>query len=114
MVVDEENADENSQRKTRGPTYMTEIWGKPSSCHRYKVRFDKDGEPVGKNKSKFTEFLGIIARNGKYAPLDVTDWREMTNDKKQDMLVLVKVMHILLDANIQLYPLYDKNMDLTI
>ena len=92
MVIDEENADENSQRKTRGPTYMTEIWGKPSSCHRYKVRFDKDGEPVGKNKSKFTEFLGTIARNGKYAPLDVTDWREMTNDKKQDMLVLVKVM----------------------
>ncbi|XP_027157821.1 uncharacterized protein LOC113759443 [Coffea eugenioides] len=88
--TDEENADENSQRKTRGPTYMTEIWGKPSSCHRYKVRFDKDGEPVGKNKSKFTEFLGTIARNGKYAPLDVTDWREMTNDKKQDMLVLVK------------------------
>ncbi|XP_027174484.1 uncharacterized protein LOC113774118 [Coffea eugenioides] len=90
MVIDEENADENSQRKTRGPTYMIEIWGKPSSCHQYKVRFDKDGEPIGKNKSKFTEFLGTIARNGKYAPLDVTDWREMTNDKKQDMLVLVK------------------------
>ncbi|XP_027150314.1 uncharacterized protein LOC113780638 [Coffea eugenioides] len=65
--TDEENADENSPRKTRGPTYMTEIWGKPSSCHR-----------------------NNIARNGKYAPLDVTDWREMTNDKKQDMLVLVK------------------------
>ncbi|XP_027166331.1 uncharacterized protein LOC113766326 [Coffea eugenioides] len=88
--TNEENADENSQRKTRGPTYMTEIWGKPSSCHRYKVRFDKDSEPVGKNKSKFAEFLGTIARNGKYAPIDVTDWREMTTDKKQDMLVLVK------------------------
>lgn len=31
--TNEANVDENAKKKTRGPTYMTEIWGKPSSCH---------------------------------------------------------------------------------
>ncbi|XP_027155303.1 uncharacterized protein LOC113755501 [Coffea eugenioides] len=49
-------------------------------------------EDIAENQIHIEEpnSTGTIARNGKYAPLDVTDWREMTNDKKQDMLVLVK------------------------
>nr|XP_027120578.1 uncharacterized protein LOC113737565 [Coffea arabica] len=46
-------------------------------------------EDIAENQIHIEE-PNSTAINGKYAPLDVTDWREMTNDKKQDMLVLVK------------------------
>ncbi|XP_071940100.1 uncharacterized protein [Coffea arabica] len=68
---------------------MTSVWGQPTS-HRYKVKFNKLGKPVGKNKSRFTEFLGTISRNGSYAPIDVQDWRKIDKSRKKDMLKIVK------------------------
>ena len=69
------------------------VWGQPTS-HRYKVKFNKLGKPVGKNKSRFTEFLGTISRNGSYAPIDVQDWRKIDNSRKKDMLKIVKVIKL--------------------
>ena len=64
---------------------MTSVWGQPTS-HRYKVKFNKLGKPVGKNKSRFTEFLGTISRNGSYAPIDVQDWRKIDKSRNKDIV----------------------------
>lgn len=87
--TDDETDGDVEAKKTRGPTYMTSVWGQPTS-HRYKVKFNKLGKPVGKNKSRFTEFLGTISRNGSYAPIDVQDWRKIDNSRKKDMLKIVR------------------------
>ncbi|KAG6401019.1 hypothetical protein SASPL_137864 [Salvia splendens] len=51
---------------------------------------ERKGEPIGGEKSKLCHFLGSIARNGRYCPLDVNNWRAMPKGKKDDMLEFVK------------------------
>ncbi|KAH6775457.1 hypothetical protein C2S52_013018 [Perilla frutescens var. hirtella] len=83
------NVQEN-EKKTRGVTHMLEIWGRPSTLPRIQLDFDKFGRPIGPNRSKFCEFLGTIARNGMYCPLDAEDWHKMPNEYKTKMLNIVK------------------------
>ncbi|XP_058080827.1 uncharacterized protein LOC131228995 isoform X2 [Magnolia sinica] len=56
---------------------------------RITIPINTKGQPVGDNVNKLTNFLGTIARNGEYAPLTFTDWRAVSNEKKDDMLGLV-------------------------
>ncbi|KAH6780801.1 hypothetical protein C2S52_012038 [Perilla frutescens var. hirtella] len=77
-------------KKTRGPAYMLEIWGRSSTMPRIKLDFDCYGRPIGTNRSKFCEFLGTISRNGMYCPLDVEDWQKMPTEHKKKMLNIVK------------------------
>ena len=70
---------------------MTKIWGRPDDTPKPKVNFDEDGLPIGENKSDFVEFLGTMARNGKYAPLCITDWRLMPSERMEEMIDVVKV-----------------------
>lgn len=78
------------EKKHRGPTHMMEIWGRPSSLPRIQLDFDRFGRPIGPNQSKFCEFLGTVARNGMYCPLDVEDWHKMPGEYKKKMLHIVK------------------------
>ncbi|XP_042465791.1 uncharacterized protein LOC122048265 [Zingiber officinale] len=80
----------NAKRKKRGPTFIKEIWGQPSTLPRIKILCDDMGRPIGTKKNKFTDFLGSLARNGKYCPIDVEDWHKMPMDKKKDMLNVIK------------------------
>ncbi|XP_027150389.1 uncharacterized protein LOC113750631 [Coffea eugenioides] len=66
--------DDQEPKKTRGPTYMRHIWGRH----------------VGTNRSKFNEFLGALARIGKYAPIDIDSWRKVPKSLKNDMIDVVK------------------------
>lgn len=82
-------------KRVRGPTFLREVWGKNSNEERIIVKFNKRGQPVGPNKKTFTGFLGTIARNGKYAPLDIEDWRKVSQENKDAMIKMVKVIRLL-------------------
>lgn len=74
---------------------MPQIWtinpNQPGK-ERLNINFDQHGNAIGPNKSKYVEFLGTIARNGKLAPLNAKDWREVSQPLKRAMVELVKVM----------------------
>ncbi|XP_042465732.1 uncharacterized protein LOC122048203 [Zingiber officinale] len=80
----------NTNRKKRGPTFMKEIWGRPSTLPRIEITCDDMGRPIGTKRNKFTDFLGSLARNGKYCPIDVENWHKMPTEKKKDMLNVIK------------------------
>lgn len=71
---------------------MLQIWGRPSNLPPIPLDFDSLGRPVGPNQGKFSEFLGTIARNGIYCPLDVQDWHKMPKENKSRRLDIVKVI----------------------
>ncbi|XP_042064201.1 uncharacterized protein LOC121807934 isoform X1 [Salvia splendens] len=84
------NNEKGTVKRVRGPTLLREIWGRNSDDERIKVTFNKRGQPVGPNRLKFTGFLGTLARNGKYAPLDIDDWRKVPKENKDEMIKFVK------------------------
>ncbi|KAG6521865.1 hypothetical protein ZIOFF_018998 [Zingiber officinale] len=59
---DSESESPNAKKKTRGPTFMKDIWGRPST----------------------------LARNGKFCPIDVEDWHKMPMENKKKMLDVIK------------------------
>ncbi|XP_073129145.1 uncharacterized protein [Henckelia pumila] len=88
--VDSESESDDAEKKIRGPTFMKEIWGRPSTLPRIKIRCDDMGRPIGSRRNKFTDFLGTLARNGKYCPIDVEGWHKMPLDIKKKMLDVIK------------------------
>lgn len=97
LDVDSESESLDAEKKTRGPTFMKEIWGRPSTLPRIKIRCDDMGRPIGSRRNKFTDFLGTLARNGKFCPIDVEDWHKMPLDSKKKMLDVIKVIEMLLN-----------------
>lgn len=79
-------------KETRGPTYMQSIWGRAPNLPLIHVEYNELGQPIGGENSKLSHFLGSIARNGKYCPIDVKDWHAMPRTKKSEMLDVVKVI----------------------
>ncbi|XP_042021142.1 uncharacterized protein LOC121768662 isoform X2 [Salvia splendens] len=77
-------------KESRGPTYMSDIRGRPLNLPLISVEYNEFGQPIGGEKSKLCHFLGSIARNGRYCPLYVNNWRAMPKGKKDDMLEFVK------------------------
>ncbi|XP_071920011.1 uncharacterized protein [Coffea arabica] len=84
-------SDDEEPKKTRGPTYMRHIWGRHGTNKRIKMKFNRLGEPIGTNRSKFNKFLGALARIEKYAPFDVDSWHKVPKSLKNDMINVVKV-----------------------
>ncbi|KAL8533857.1 hypothetical protein ACS0TY_010040 [Phlomoides rotata] len=85
------------QPKVRGYTYMPHIWAissKQSNIQPLKIEFNKYGQPIGRNKSKYVEFLGTIVRNGNLAPLNFKDWHKVPASLKKDMLDKVKGSYV--------------------
>ena len=70
---------------------MKKCWGIQTTDERLKVAYNKLGEPIGDNRSTYNEFLGAISRIGKYAPIDIKDWRKVPNSLKNEMVDVVKV-----------------------
>nr|CAA40554.1 TNP1 [Antirrhinum majus] len=81
---------ENGKKKRRGHTCMPKIWGQQPE-NRIVVSFNELGQPNDeKNTSTLAHFLGTIARNGRYCPLNYKDWRLMPNVYKEEMMTVVK------------------------
>ncbi|XP_077221391.1 uncharacterized protein LOC143855090 [Tasmannia lanceolata] len=79
----------SSSRRTRGPTYCKDTWGR-TGRNRKRVEFNKLGQPVGKIGRKFTSFLGSLARIGDKLPIDEVDWRKVPNESKEDMWDIIQ------------------------
>ncbi|XP_075508078.1 uncharacterized protein LOC142544967 isoform X2 [Primulina tabacum] len=108
--VDSESESLHAEKKTRGPTFMKEIWGRPSTLPRIKIRCDDMGRPIGSRRNKFTDFLCTLARNGKFCSIDVEDWHKMPLDSKKKMLdVIKKSTTFLLEQKVGRYVQKQKN-----
>ena len=63
---------DNKVKRTRGPTTCKEVWTmNPSS--KLVIEINDEGQPIGDNANKLSSFLGTLARNGAYAPLNFED-----------------------------------------
>lgn len=80
---------DNKKKKARRPTCMPQLWGLKKQLD---VSFNDFGQPNDqKSTSTLAHFLGTIARNGLFCPLNYKDWRLMPSSYKEDMLKEVKV-----------------------
>lgn len=71
---------------------MKSIWGRPSNLPPIFVAYNEYGQPIEGESSTLSHFLGTIARNGQFCPLDENSWHAMKIEKKNEMLQLVKVL----------------------
>jgi hypothetical protein len=60
------------------------------------VQCNKLGQPIGKG-GLLGQFLGTIARNGGYCPIDVKNWRKVKKDSGDTILQVIQVCKILQD-----------------
>lgn len=74
---------------------MRKVWGQQPE-DRIVVSFNELGQPNDElNSSTLAHFLGTIARNARYCPIQYTDWRLMPSSYKEEMLKVVKVINII-------------------
>ncbi|KAL7174063.1 hypothetical protein ACSBR2_033336 [Camellia fascicularis] len=59
-------------RQTRGPGRPFAEWG---TGQKLKVTLNEENQPIGDEAAKLQSQLGILARNGNFAPLTFNDWR---------------------------------------
>lgn len=86
MVVDEEG----KRRRTALPI----VWNMPEG-QRIVVKCNEESQAIGDEGAILGKFLGTIARNGGYCPLDIMDWREVKkNGGDETILQCVQVHHI--------------------
>nr|XP_027062793.1 uncharacterized protein LOC113689170 [Coffea arabica] len=79
-----ETANDSSEvhQKTRDPTFMKEIWGRPKDLPRIEIKLDDNGIPISE-KTSFSEFLGSLARNERFAlPMGLEAWTLRSIGKK--------------------------------
>ncbi|XP_052137324.1 uncharacterized protein LOC127755684 [Oryza glaberrima] len=72
--------------KKRGPTMLPYVWDLPDG-KRIVVKCNKLGQPIGAEGGLLGQFLGTIARNGSYCPLDKKTWRKV-KENKGDLTIL--------------------------
>lgn len=59
-----------------------------------KLDWDEFNCPMGKHSSEFARECGIIVRYRDNAPLQVTNWKAISDFKKQKMMSLIMVIYI--------------------
>ncbi|CAI0546083.1 unnamed protein product [Linum tenue] len=77
------------QKRTRGPTSCMEIHAVEMD-ERHTITVNEFGQPIGDDK-KFSSFLGTVARNNKFAPLNYISWKDVPMEKKEDIWNYVNV-----------------------
>jgi len=74
----------------RKGTVLTQVWNLQEG-KRIVVKCNKLGQPIGKEGGLLEQFLGTVARNGGYCPVDIKDWRKVKKDNAATMLQLIQV-----------------------
>ena len=87
--------DGNKVTKQKG-TVLRHVWDLPEE-KRIVVKCNQVGQPIGKEGGLLGQFLGTIARNGGYCPIDVKDWRYVKKDSAETILQCIQVCSILQD-----------------
>ncbi|XP_071727804.1 uncharacterized protein [Rutidosis leptorrhynchoides] len=68
--------------RVRGPTLMRKIW-KQKASFRISITVNEHGQPICKNSSKLTHFLGYLTRSYQFRPV----YRPWNQVKKKDALL---------------------------
>ncbi|XP_020090590.1 uncharacterized protein LOC109711781 isoform X1 [Ananas comosus] len=82
---------ELSKRK-RGCTKLLKIFKRESPKS---VKFNKYGQPIGKTATTLSNFLGLIARNGRVTSLQYKDWRMVPATIKDTIWLIVQKKFII-------------------
>ncbi|CAI0546084.1 unnamed protein product, partial [Linum tenue] len=80
------------QKRTRGPTSCMEIHAVEMD-ERHTITVNEFGQPIGDDK-KFSSFLGTVARNNKFAPLNYISWKDVPMEKKEDIWNYVNTKYV--------------------
>ena len=51
---------------------MANVW---TSTEKIAIKVDKYGVPCTKDTATLSSFLGVLAKNGAYAPINISNWR---------------------------------------
>lgn len=77
------------RKKVRGPTVMRKIW-KQKEWVRIPIDVNEHGQPINKNTSKLSHFMGELTRTSQFCPI-YTPWNKVDSEKKQALLNLLRV-----------------------
>ncbi|GJT78537.1 putative RNA polymerase II transcription factor B subunit 1-1 [Tanacetum coccineum] len=82
------DAQQGPPKRVRGPTRKQAIWDfEPGK--RFTVTFER-GQPVGDEAKELTSFLGTLAKMSQHIDISITDWRKVSQDKKDDLWSIFK------------------------
>ncbi|XP_072967617.1 uncharacterized protein [Typha angustifolia] len=80
---------EGNARRNTALHCALKVWSRPEGDLIH-VNFNSVGQPVGKEATTLSSFLGTIARDGKLAPLIYVDWRALPDENKDIMWQVVQ------------------------
>ncbi|KAF8762864.1 hypothetical protein HU200_009002 [Digitaria exilis] len=84
-----DEAPDGDEVTIRKKTVLTHVWNLPEH-KRIVVKCNQLGQPIGKEGGLLGQFLGTIARNGGYCPIDVNDWRKVKKDSAETILQCIQ------------------------
>lgn len=66
-----------------------------NSDERILVQFNRFQQPIKKEAQLLAGFLGLVARNGRFCPINVKDWRQVDERNKNELTDFVMVYNFL-------------------
>ncbi|KAL6550617.1 hypothetical protein OROMI_021105 [Orobanche minor] len=87
----------SAKKRTRGPTQKRGVWAQRDgplqvSCNEY-------GQPDDEMASAFSNFIGVLMRDGKNAPLGCLSWNKVDKEDKERLWNLLKEYYDIPDAS---------------
>ncbi|CAM0907732.1 unnamed protein product [Alopecurus aequalis] len=78
----------------RKRTSLPIVWNMPQG-QRILVKCNEENQPIGEEGAILGKFLGTVARNGGFCPLDINDWRNVKkNHGEETILQCVKTKFV--------------------
>ncbi|KAM0823178.1 hypothetical protein ACQ4PT_071041 [Festuca glaucescens] len=62
------------------------VWNMPKG-QRIVVTCNEEGQPIGEEGAILGKFLGTIARNGGFCPLNINDWRDLKKNSREETIL---------------------------
>ncbi|VAI04731.1 unnamed protein product [Triticum turgidum subsp. durum] len=88
-LVDEEGQVHNQVDKEvrkRKRTSLPIVWNMPKG-QRIVVKCNEDSQPIGDEGAILGKFLGTVARNGGFYPLNINDWRHVKKNSGEETIL---------------------------
>ncbi|XP_051231061.1 uncharacterized protein [Lolium perenne] len=70
----------------RKGTSLPVVWNMPKG-QRIVVTCNEEGQPIGEEGAILGKFLGTIARNGGFCPLNINDWRDLKKNSREETIL---------------------------
>lgn len=87
-LVDEEGQVHNQDKEVRKRkrTSLPIVWNMPKG-QRIVVKCNEDSQPIGDEGAILGKFLGTVARNGGFYPLNINDWRHVKKNSGEETIL---------------------------